>query len=286
QELESYGIETLVLEADTVRTRRKANHIMTYGSDAALDFSDGHTDLDWDFASFINGLSAEDRASKSERNEVAKLLNKKFSSLKTSRKRVPYKRICNGSVQVVGLPEGFILRKPAACTKQELEVIKDNMESISFIVRRGDPAKAYSVRTVEVSVGTDDAEVSVGSDFVETSETFSNMESMIDSISENIPEAPASTDPVETSTSVDPAETSTLVDPAETKTETRKRKKSKPSEAALKTSETASKSSKTKKKRSRCYPLDSMYENVGLDEELPNSSTLTVTKRVVLEMAK
>ena len=52
EELEMYGVDTLVMEADC---QRRGRHIVAYGSHKAREFWDSHEDLNWDFATFING---------------------------------------------------------------------------------------------------------------------------------------------------------------------------------------------------------------------------------------
>lgn len=55
--------------------------------------------------------------------------------MKTGKTRVPYKMLKDGLVEVRGLPDGFLFKKPSACSKWELEIIKEHMDDISFVGR-------------------------------------------------------------------------------------------------------------------------------------------------------
>ena len=55
KELESFGVETVVLEADTDRERSRPNHVFRYGSDVGVDFSEDQPDLIWYYAAAVNG---------------------------------------------------------------------------------------------------------------------------------------------------------------------------------------------------------------------------------------
>ncbi|XP_066922480.1 uncharacterized protein [Clytia hemisphaerica] len=133
-ELESYGVDTLVIEADSLRMGR---HINAYGSTKARDFWEAQEDLYWDFSTFINGTShnkADQKPSKSVRQEVADLLNSRFRKQIGNRSSVPYKMISEGEIKVDGLPNDFELRNPSKCANWELDIIKQHMENISFLV--------------------------------------------------------------------------------------------------------------------------------------------------------
>ena len=46
---------------------------------------------------------------------------------------MPYKKISDGLVEVRGLPDDFHFKKPSACAKWELEVLKKHIDDISFV---------------------------------------------------------------------------------------------------------------------------------------------------------
>ncbi|XP_066933507.1 uncharacterized protein [Clytia hemisphaerica] len=141
KEMESYGVDLLVLEADK---ERRGKNITAYGSEKAYDFWDNHDDLEWEFSCFMNGVSTkENRPLLSERKEVANLLNNRFRCMKiATRSTVPYKQISEGLFEVRGLPNGFYFKKPSACAIWELDLLKQHMDDITFMKCR--PANVSS----------------------------------------------------------------------------------------------------------------------------------------------
>ncbi|XP_066934131.1 uncharacterized protein [Clytia hemisphaerica] len=109
QELESYGVEILVMDYDLNDERAMKEGVNSFGSNRSADFLEANDRLEWRFAQFMDGV------------------------LKIGRTTVPYKAIADGIVEVHGLPEGFQFRNPTLLSKSELTTIKDNIDNISFV---------------------------------------------------------------------------------------------------------------------------------------------------------
>eukprot|EP00112_Aurelia_sp_Birch-Aquarium-sp1_P025647 Seg864.2 transcript_id=Seg864.2/GoldUCD/mRNA.D3Y31 product="General transcription factor II-I repeat domain-containing protein 1" protein_id=Seg864.2/GoldUCD/D3Y31 len=106
-----------------------------YGSAKGGDFLELRPDIQWEFAAFCSGVSAADirDPNKQLRQNVCKMLNTKiYEASKGKWTQVPYKKIEQGLVEVSGLPEGIRLRRPALCTKSELELLLEIHDKISF----------------------------------------------------------------------------------------------------------------------------------------------------------
>ncbi|XP_066914415.1 uncharacterized protein [Clytia hemisphaerica] len=271
KELEGYGVETLVMEVDTDRARKEPNFVLTYGSERALDFSDQQSDLDWEFASFINGCSEDERAPKSERNEVANLLNQKFLSLKTGRTRVPYKRLKDGTIDVHGLPDGFELRKPASCTKRELAIIKDHINNISFTIpsvgnkaaKSGDVSDPVPADVPAANVTADvSADVpAVSFEVVNYNSTSTvQLDNDLDYTDEVSPDSEISTNAHVTSNVA-------------------------PRNGKNKSQNIVSGGGGGKRRRKDMSGMDPIYSKLGDDDLVPNTSSLEVSKKKVLELA-
>ncbi|XP_066917480.1 uncharacterized protein [Clytia hemisphaerica] len=136
-ELESYGVDTLVIEADSLRMGR---HINAYGSTKARDFWEAQEDLYWDFSTFINGTShnkADQKPSKSVRQEVADLLNSRFL-VKTREKPLEEKNTESESDQNIELEGQNVeaidqMKNTEPIEDQNIELEGQNVEAIDQV---------------------------------------------------------------------------------------------------------------------------------------------------------
>ncbi|XP_066935366.1 uncharacterized protein [Clytia hemisphaerica] len=138
QELDGYGVEVLVMDYDTNDERATKEGVNSCGSLRSASFLEAENRLEWRFAQFMDGILGKVAEENQEprqaaRKEVVDLLNNKIRALQIGRTTVPYKAIVEGSVEVIGLPEGFHFRNPALMTKKELILIKENIDNISFL---------------------------------------------------------------------------------------------------------------------------------------------------------